>query len=423
MNKTALFFPPVYIAITLLGYFFGPWNFLNTDGYFSIYLFACLIFMVFGIIVGGSVENKSIEYNYKIDPIRFFRLSLFLNIIIAIPTTYARTGNIIPDLIFGLNNPAEAYQRSIISVFPQIEYIRIIFSPILFCAFPLGIACWRKLKFIEKFLFFIMVIQGIAMFISMGVNRGIFDAILGGGFIYMISRGNENKYLWKKIRKFLIIGVPVFGLALIFFAYGQLTREGSGAPIGYFPAADIYSSLNPLEASTDFIKYIYVLINQISIYLTQGYYGASLIFDRGISDFTFGFGNSDFIIRNMGKLFGDEFIASSAIYSIENENNWLHGNYWFSIIPWIASDVGFAGVPIVLFVLSYIYARSVQIYYFNGDWLSLVVVYLLFYLYLYFPANNYIVQSGEGLTAAWIFLLLWIFRGLVSSRLADESKI
>lgn len=400
----------MYVAITLGGYFLGPWNFLETDSAFSAYLFLCLFSVFLGVLTGNKKMPKKLNEKNEIGGFIFFKISLLFNILFALPTTYARTGNFFPDVIFGLTYPAEAYQRAIASVFPVVEYIRILIAPILMAAFPLGIVYWGRMSLCCKFIFLILVIHTVTIFISMGVNRGIFDVIFGGGFVYMIVKTREGKKIGTDFLKFLFLGIPLVILALTFFTYGQLTREGSGAPLGYFPAADRYSSLVPSDAPTVFLEYLYVLINQISIYLIQGYYGASLVFERGIDHLTFGVGNSDFLLRNFGNFFGNDFIESSAIYAVEIENNWLHGNYWFSIIPWIASDVGFPGVPIVLFVISFIYAKSVQIYWATGDWLSLLVAYLLFYLFLYFPANNYIVQSGEGMVAAFFILIFWLVR-------------
>lgn len=412
MNRFLFMFPPIYVGGTVAAYIFGPWGFSSESWTFDFYLLICLFSIFFGIVLGRKKNTKPIRLSRKFDVLPFFKASLYISLLLLIPTTYARTGNFFPDFIFGLENPAEAYQRAVTSVFPEIEYVRMVLAPIIFCAFPLGVANWSRLTIRLKFLFLITIAHTILLFVSMGVNRGIFDAIFGGGYAYIISRAKEGVIFDFSRSKIFFFVFPLLILAFSFFVYGQLSREGSGAEAGYFPAADLYSTLKPDETETAFARYIYVLVNQVSIYLTQGYYGASLVYERSIDidALTFGVGHSDFLLRNFGKAFGDQFINNSPIYATEREMNWLHGNYWFSIIPWIASDVGFVGVPFVIFILSFIYSRSVRMYLVTGETLSLLVAYSLFFMYFYFPANNYIVQSGEGFAASYVIIFLWIMR-------------
>lgn len=420
MKRFLFMFPPIYVAVTMAAYIFGPWGLAEADWTFDLYLLACLFSIFIGVLLGRNQAVESLRFSNQFDELPFFKAALYTSFLLSVPTTYARTGNYFPDFILGIENPAEAYQRAITSAFPEIEYLRMALGPILFCAYPLGVANWSRLSARLRLLFVIMVVHTILLFVSMGVNRGIFDAIFGGIYVYIISRSKDGapfNFRWPKI---LLFFFPLLMLALAFFVHGQLNRDGSGAAAGYFPAADLYSTLEPDSVGTDFMRYIYVLVNQVSIYLAQGYYGASLVYERGIDGLMFGVGHSDFLLRNFGKIFGDEFVSGSPIYSIEDGMGWLHGNYWFSIIPWIASDVGFVGVPFVMFILSYVYARSVRLYLVGGDWLSLLVSYSLFYMFFYFPANNYIVQSGEGLVATYVIIFLWIskfgFWGLRGNR-------
>ena len=125
---------------------------------------------------------------------------------------------------------------------------------------------------------------------------------------------------------------------------------------------------------------------------------------------TYGFGHSDFLLRNAAKIFGDDFLGYSPIYALEEEKNWMHGNFWFSIIPWIASDIGFVGASLFLGALSFIYVYAVRIYIKSRDPHSLLVSYLLFFLFLFFPANNFIVQSGEFFVATYAIMLTWLIK-------------
>lgn len=423
MTGLIYYFGPLYVSVTMAAYIFGPWPFPRIEDWFGFYLLCCVSSLFLGVFVGRRLDLPSAAQKHSI--VRFdtvFKTALFVSLLLTLPTTYARTGHFFPDFLFGLYNPAEAYARSTVAEQPVLEYIRIALAPLLMCVIPFGVDYWGALSARVRFFYGILIFHTILLFVAMGVNRGIFDLIAGIAFVYFISR-SFNARRNRPFRGIFLLVILFLALLFggVFFAYGQMHREGSGAPIGYLPSADIYSALDPRDPDSIVAKYFFVLINQSTSYLAQGYYGASLAFAQGIDDLMFGFGHSDFLFRNIVKVSELGDLAGPVIYVVERDNGWLHGNYWFSIIPWIASDVGFSGVPLVLFGLSALYATCLRAYLARRDRLSLLVVYCLFFMFAYFPANNYIVQSGEGFVSAYFVIVTWIIRELVYS--ANKHKL
>lgn len=421
-----LYFPPLYVSITFAAYFAGPWGLSAISTDFNLYLLLLLCFLVMGSGIGHIAHIRPATTSHTFPSgLRIFKLGLFLGIALAIPTTYARTGELIPNVLHGLTNPAEAYQRALAAT-PAIEYLRIVLAPLLFVILPFGIHYWHRLKTRIKVIFAIYALHIVALFISMGVNRGIFEILLGASFAYCLVRLNRNDFLQKGTLRLFAAGLFLFSLALLFFTHGQINREGSGALSGYFFAAGTYSSLDPSSTENLPLQYFYVLFNQLTIYISQGYYGAALIYERGIETLTYGLGHSDFLLRNAAKVFGEDILSHSPIYAMEHENNWQHGNFWFSIIPWIASDIGFLGAPICVALLAFSYTYAARSYLALRDPLALAVSYLLFFLFIFFPANNYIAQSGEGLIATYVLLGAWLVRVtlriLPGSRSANRSS-
>ena len=407
---TLLYFPPLYVSTTFAAYFAGPWGLSATSSEFNLYLFLLLCFLVAGSAAGRIAHIRLAPPPHAFPSgLGVFKLALFLGISLAIPTTYARTGELIPNVLHGLTNPAEAYQRSLVAI-PALEYLRMAFAPLLFIILPFGIHYWNQLSTKIKSVLVIYALHIVALFISMGVNRGIFEILLGSAFAFCLVRLTRNNVLHNGLLRLFLPGIFLFSFALIFFAHGQINREGSGALSGYFLAAGTYSSLDPSLTESLPLQYLYVIFNQLTIYISQGYYGASLIYEKGIDSLTFGLGHSDFMLRNAAKIFGEDILSHSPIYAIEYERNWEHGNFWFSIIPWIASDIGFIGTPICVALLAFSYTYAVRAYLALRDPLALTVSYLLFFLFIFFPANNYIVQSGEGFIAAYALLAAWLTR-------------
>lgn len=418
-----LYFPPLYVSFTFAAYFAGPWGLSETSTDFNVYLLILLCFLVIGAASGhlAHVQPATTTQTFTSGLI-IFKLGLFLGIVLAIPTTYARTGALVPNVIHGLANPAEAYQRSLTAT-PGIEYLRISVAPLLFIVIPFGIHYWNQLNTKIKVAFSVYALHIVALFISMGVNRGIFEILLGSFFAYFLVRRTRSKFLEKRTLRIFATGLFLFSFALLFFTHGQINREGSGALSGYFFAAGTYSSLDPSLAESISLQYLYVLFNQLTIYLSQGYYGASLIYEKGLDTLTYGLGHSDFLLRNAAKIFGEDILSHSPIYAMEYEKGWEHGNFWFSIIPWIASDMGFVGTPICVTLLSFSYTYAVRSYLELRDPFALAVSYLLFFLFIFFPANNYIVQSGEGLMATYAVLAAWLIRVITRILLRNSEPI
>lgn len=408
-----IYYPAIYVAGSIVIYFIAPWNFDISNPYYIWYLLAVVLSIAAGSSLGGSVTTPPRKRGEVFDARMLFRFGLWTSFILYLPTVYARTGSFLPDVLWSIRHPSEAYERSLQAVFPAVEYLRILVAPLLISMLPLGFSLEDQLSRPERRLYWGYLILFCLMFSAMGVNRGIFEVLLGVGFCACLVRARAGNLTVNLNLVKLTLLVVLIGVGLAFFVKGQLNRTGSGAPIGYFPAAGLYSSLDPSEATGSLERYWRVLINQLSIYLVQGYYAGGLVFENWDGSGTFGFGYSDFLLRNAASVFGDDFLARSPVYAIEDQNGWLHGNYWFSIIPWIVSDVGYAGALLVFFGLAYMYSRAVSSYIRIGGHVNCIVAYVLFFLFLYFPANNYIFQSGESFVGAWFFLMLWLlFRGV-----------
>lgn len=412
MRFILLNFPALYITVVVLAYLLGPWGLADSVPIFNYYLVLVILSIVLGGFLGRRVALPLLSPTKISSGDKLFKYGLMASFFLIFPTTFARTGSFFPDILFGLTDPGAAYQRALEPAFPQIEYLRIILSPLIFCTLPLGVMYFSRLNIWFKVAFLVYVVLYSALFVAMGVNRGVFDVVFGLLFAYATSKTQEGDKLNRALINAILLTTPALIGALILFINGQLDRSGSGAGIGYFLAADSFSSLDPTGASSTLEMYAVVLVNQLTIYLTQGFYGASLIFEKGIGQLTYGFGHSDFLLRNAAKFFGEDILSLSPIYEMESTNGWDHGNFWFSIIAWIASDVGFIGAIFVIFGLSFVYSRSLEIYLKSGDWMSFLVVCVVSFIFLYFPANNYMMQSGELFVPAYLFIIIWLIKFL-----------
>ena len=87
---------------------------------------------------------------------------------------------------------------------------------------------------------------------------------------------------------------------------------------------------------------------------------------------------------------------------------WDSVGLWSSIYPWIASDVSFSGTILVVFLVGRLFALSWLDTLSGHNPFAVVMFSILAIVLFYFPANNQMLQSGEGFTAFWGILLLWL---------------
>jgi hypothetical protein len=153
-------------------------------------------------------------------------------------------------------------------------------------------------------------------------------------------------------------------------------------------------------------------------YFTQGYYGLAQAL--ALDDFrsTWGLGNLPFAMAAYTRLTGDEeFYKRSYTYRLR-ELGWSDEHHWSTMIPWIANDISFPMVPVLMLVIGGL---------FGGSWRDAVfarndcgvIVFLIFMLMMaYLPANSQITLVPDHLFA----LIVWIFIWRYTRRLRSERS-
>jgi len=144
----------------------------------------------------------------------------------------------------------------------------------------------------------------------------------------------------------------------------------------------------------------------LDLYLTTGYYALSLSLQEPFVPM-YGVGNSTFLYRQAARITKDPGILERP-YPVRIEKyGWDSQGLWSSIYPWIASDVSFPGTIVVVFLIGRLFAQS-WLDTLRGDNPIAVVMFSIFVIVLfYFPANNQMLQSGEGFAAFWVTLIIW----------------
>jgi hypothetical protein len=398
-----------YLNLTVFLFAFGPWPWPVKDG---TKLYTFLAFAHVALLLGylSAAFNKPRGYYGKWRMEGLVVASLAVNLLLLIPTSISRTGSFIPNVLAGITSPGTVYFDSIILRGERtnlVEYIRIILGPLLFLLFPLVVYYWQRLKWAIKGLATFSILSFIGIYVATGTNKAIADFLLITPWLILAS----YKAGFFKLSRRLKLAIIVLGLIAVylffwFFTSGQVSRRGSSTVYGYFPYSDTHADrdnflvrdLPPMAQSG---------VIGMTSYLTQGYYALYLSLDKPFVPM-FGIGNSMFLYRNASKLTGNPEIEKKP-YPVRIEaDGWDAYATWSSIYPWLASDFSFPGTILVVFLIGRFLAQAwVDAMRGNNPFAIAALAQFLIMIY-YFPANNQVLQTGEGLTSFYFILILWL---------------
>jgi hypothetical protein len=397
-----------YLNFTVFLFVLGPWEY-PVESAFRLYLFLALAHLALLLGYLSAAFRNPAQYSGKWALSRLVKISVVLNLVLLLPTSRFRTGRFIPDIIGGITDPGGAYARSFIlreGGEPLIEYLRIFLGPLLYMALPLTVFYWNRLSRKVRAWGIVSICGTVVLFIAMGTNKAIADTVLLVPCLVIAAYCAGQMKLSRK--QILRIGAASLLSSLLFLAYfgfAVSSRQGSPVTEGYLLSAHtrldednfLIRNMPPAPAAA--------LIG-LDIYLTQGYYALGLSLQEPFVPM-YGVGNSMFLYRQAARITGNAEMAERPYPVRIEEYGWDAEGLWSSIYPWIASDVSFPGAIVVVFLIGRLFAQS-WVDTLSGNNPLAVVMFSIFVIVLfYFPANNQMLQSGEGFTAFWGILILW----------------
>jgi hypothetical protein len=405
-----IFFFEIYLSLTVILFAFGPWHWpVNNDLELYGYLIAVQVFLFLGYAVGVLKRKRSlIVKGRSVSNLVFW--SLAVNLALLLPTAYARSGSLIPHVWQGLINPGSAYTYAVARAseggpWVFIEYARILLAPLLALAYPVIVATWSDRSRSSRALCVFVFLFVVCIYISMGTNKAIIDSVLLLPWLIFLGVSAQTlRMSGAQMRRVLLCCVLFILAGLAFFGYGQVHREGGVAVNSAFgPPLYIFADRgNWLTSSLpDFAR---IFIESISRYACQGYYALSKALQLS-SDFSFGVGNSMFLGKNIEKMFHVEILQNTFPGRLDSTEGWGMYSLWDSIYPWIASDVGFIGSLMVIFLIGYFFSLSWIHAIKDRSPFSIVLASYFIVMLFYFPANNQIMQNGESCIGFCLVLL------------------
>lgn len=401
-----------YLLFTVLVFALGPWEWKVASPWtFYGYLASAHTALILGYLLG--IRGRGVVYRGRFSPQRLVLASVTVALVLAMPTSQFRTGNLIPDVLGGIQDPGAAYEHSGALRFhlgrtPVVEYIRFLFGPLLTLSLPLGIFFWKDLGRLTRSGVVLAALVDVATFVAAGTNKAIADLVLlFPSVVYATYASGRLRLSRKAVLGAILATLVGFTGFVIFFANGAASRgEGGGSAVnGVFPQVDVRADMNhPLLRELPPMGQVGFL--GLSLYFSVGYQALAMSLEEPWVP-CFGIGNSYFLQRQAIRITGNDNLSRYSYPSRLEKRGWDAEGLWSSIYPWIASDVSFPGSILVIFLIGWLFGKVWTDVLVGMNPFAVALFSQMTLMLFYFPANNQLMQSGEGLSAFLITMLCW----------------
>lgn len=426
----------LYLLFGLWLFFFGPiiWPKNNQTEFLELIFYYHVMF-----ISGYVLQSHFFVRNYVLTPtspssgsdifVKYFWVILMLafaaNVVVHRNTTLSNS--YIPDNFFaslyrGLVVPweARAFYASPDSLVgfvknPYVTATLLLAGPFKYILLPCLVFYWHALSPVRKIagilIIMIPLVTGIVASLSV-INFSylfIISICLG---TWVISNDEKGILTALKQRKFFI----AFLTCIFLFSFWQFYSVKSGQSL-YQVAIETKKPQPTLDylkqkqvtfkseesgvsktVATDFYE-------KLTIYMVQGYNGMSIALDENFES-SFGIGHSAFLQKIFAEHLGVDI--RNRTFQRKITDKWDEFSYWHSFYSYIANDVGFWGVGVIMLLLGAFFSKVYLSAIIDDNFYAKMLLPLLGILFLYIPANNLIFGFLETMISFWLLTIMFI---------------
>lgn len=418
----------IYLIVSVIVYAFGPFEWVT----YKPALFYCLIFsymaaLWFGYRVGLMREfSKPIVWTEKHTDvlIRIVCPLIVLNFAVYIINIFRDYGfdnlnfvELAKQMAIGLKNPGLGYSLRYQRIqvlqgsdviggyaFSLFNYIWSFFKlPIVI----IGMIYFKKLRPYAKVFTVLYLLVTVIFYMSIGTNIDILHVFLLleiAPILKTFTRWREKKLEKKDVVK--LICSLLAGLIFIacYFTWMMVSRGGINnydQPDYNVGGVHVDSDISSQTETPSILMKFWV---SFSSYFTQGYYGMSQALTLPWTPM-FGLGNSmfavDFITEHLYDI--EQFTYQFKLEAL----GWKSGLQWHSIYTWLANDVSFYGVTVVMFLIGVLFGEMFKDAIKGKNPFAKISVFYFMLMLLFIPCNNQIAQRADTLFSFILILLCW----------------
>lgn len=254
-----------------------------------------------------------------------------------------------------------------------------------------------------------------------GTQRSIITMAILALSVFLVNSIKSNYSINKrKLRILFILLVLLFFFFLNVLSARKSLWNSSSNYIYNNQRFDLSSPLL-LWCSSDKMKYD---VCTVISYFTQGFYGLSLSFQIPF-EWTFMLGSVRGLNSILSQIFSFLPNMVDATYPLRAGDLFNHDGLanWYTIFPWLASDLTFVGALIYMGFVAWLFMRcwiqSVE----HDNPIAFSFLVLLLIQYVFLIANNQLfVSRGESLATILMLIIYLIWGGVQTSRRENPDK-
>jgi hypothetical protein len=417
---TPLIIVEFYLISTLIIFFFGPVSFrIHNLTLFIILMLMYHISFVAGYVV-GALGGVRINFSKTNKSNKLFYVSLFFGVLGILNTYQNLMGsssfipwNIFQEVLNGIAEPGLIYSDRMNALALNLDSNSRFFNIIsIFFAF-------FKLLFIFQFTYLwgqlsiskrIIAVFYSFLFLAPGIASGT-NSVIFIFFIFVSSSVLVSVYLNRRDLMLRFGAILSILFLLPIYSFGFIMSQRGGG-VEYFATT---STLGDIEANVaidlisgsilDFFYYSYVWL---VYYVTQGYYGFSLIIDLE-HDWTFGFGSSAFLQRQFQMVTG--YDISNITFQRKITSVWDESVQWHSFYGQLANDFSVPGLILLMFAIGFMFSRVWLSVLVNRSFFGAALLPIFIIMFIFFPANNQVFGYLDTFSYAVFITFFWLAEG------------
>ena len=276
-----------------------------------------------------------------------------------------------------------------------------------FCLPVFGILVWSKLGWFLKSGVLFAMLSVVVVAWATGTNEPsghLAILVVCALLIRNYGRWPRARTAGLSIRGKLQIAVAGVGIIFAFVLFmGYNLEDRVNARKGFDPRANAgdFSSLSFLPQPAR------EALSMVWFYPTHGYCGLSYALQTPF-EWTQGVGSSRGIQAYLKDYLGVEGILERTYpFRAESNYDWPAGGYWWTMYPWLASDITFPGVILFMFGLGWAFAKTWYESTRLNDPIAGIVFALIFMTIAFEPANVQMLISKQGVWTVFGALLMY----------------
>lgn len=410
LSRKIVYFPVKillsFLIFTELLFFLGPIDYKIPNAFILLIYFVFVNYMLYAGYKSAIKNTQFFPVNsVQVGNIKILKCILLFALLLLIPRIMSAFGislslsAFVSHLKGAIESPLSVYMEKLEQKTNPITYLYMFLSPLTFMSIPLGCFYWKYLNRRYKLIVVILVVIEILIWIGIGTRKGIADILLIIVFIYFAKNYHLIPNL-RKNRKIVLSFILAFVLFIGYFLYSNLSRYN----VEQFDMIEV-NNIKPFYAN-NIKSSFYVGFVMLEGYLCQGYkaLGHALFSDFC---FSYGLGNSWFFI-NIAEKLGIDVIPMTYMGELDRTLGIDPMVNWHSIYVWLANDVTFLGVPVVIYYIGKFFAKSWIETLTNRNFFAPAVFALFVLMVFYFFANNQVISFS--FIPFFCLMILWKVR-------------